>query len=159
MRRNSISLLTLATSVMACTAPQVDMAAELEAVRARSAGIVAAESAMDIEGSLAFWAPDGIVMLTGAPLVQGTDNLRILYGQFFNETVKSFGSTTTHTEVSQSGDMAWEYGVNRLVTSSPDGDLLDLQKYIATWRKIDGEWFVAAVSVTSDAPAPVPTEQ
>ncbi len=159
MHRNFTSLLVVATSVVACAGPPVDAAAELEAVRARSAGIVAAESAMDIEGSLAFWAPDGILMLTGAPLVQGTDSLRILYGQFFNETVKSFGSTTTHTEISQSGDMAWEYGVNRLVTSSPDGNLLDLQKYIAIWRKINGEWFVAAVSVTSDAPAPVPTEQ
>ena len=159
MLKNAATVLIVTTSLGACAAPQVDLAAELDAVRARSVGLVAAESAMDIEASLAFWTPDGIAMLTGVPLVQGTDNLRILYGQFFNETVKSFGSTTTHTEISQSGDMAWEYGVNRLVTSSPDGDLLDLQKYIATWRKIDGEWFVAAVSVTSDAPAPVPTEQ
>ncbi len=36
-------LLVVATSAVACAGPQVDAAAELEAVRARSAGIVAAE--------------------------------------------------------------------------------------------------------------------
>ena len=114
---------------------------------------------MDIEGSLAFWAPDGVLLPPGAPPVVGHDALRELYGQFFAPNVKSFGSTTTHVEISESGDMAWEYGVNRLVLTGPDGDLLDLGKYLATWRKIDGEWFVAAVSFSSDAPAPVPTEQ
>ena len=160
MHRNITTvLLVVAMSVVACAAPQVDMAAELEAVRARSAGIVAVESAMDIEGSLAFWASDGVALTPGAPPVVGHDALRELYVQFFAPPLKSFGSTTTHTEISESGDMAWEYGVNRLVFTSPDGDLLDLGKYLATWRKIDGEWFVAAVSISSDAPAPVPVEQ
>jgi len=73
--------------------------------------------------------------------------------------MKSFESTTTHLEMSESGDVAWEYGVNRIVYTSPDGALLDLQKYLATWRKIDGEWYVAAVSFSSDAAAPVPMDQ
>ena len=159
MRRNSTILFVATTSIAACAAPQLDMEAELEAVRARSEGIVAAESAMDIEGSLAFWAPDGVALPPNAPPFVGHEALRALYAQFFNPSVKSFGSTTTHTEVSESGDMAWEYGINRMVLTSPDGDLLDLGKYLATWRKIDGEWFVAAVSFSSDALAPVPVEQ
>ena len=55
--------------------------------------------------------------------------------------------------------MAWEYGINRLVFTGPDGDIVDLGKYLATWRKVDGEWYVAVVSFSSDALPPAPTEQ
>ncbi len=159
MRRNSTTLFVAATSIVACAAPRVDMEAELEAVRARSAGIVAAESAFDIDGSLAFWAPDGVLLPADGPPAVGREAVRALFEQFFGPGVKSFGSTTTYTEVSERGDMAWEYGVNRLVLTTPDGDLFDLGKYLATWRKIDGEWFIASVSFSSDAPAPVPLDQ
>ena len=159
MLKNAATVLIITASVGACAAPQVDMAAELEAVRARSEGIVAAESAQDIDGALAYWAPDGVALPANAPLVEGHEGLRELYGQFFVPSLKSFGSTTTHTEVSASGDVAWEYGINRLVFTGPDGDIVDLGKYLATWRKIDGEWYVAVVSFSSDAPPPAPTEQ
>ena len=52
----------------------------------------------------------------------------------------------------------YEYGVNRIVLAGPEGDLLDVGNYLAVWRKIDGEWFVSALSFTSDAPASVPME-
>lgn len=52
--------------------------------------------------------------------------------------------------------MAYEYGVNRMIFTGPEGDLLDVGKYLAIWKKIDGEWYVAALSFTSDSPAPVP---
>ena len=29
-------------------------------------------------------------------------------------------------------------------------------KYLAVWKKINAEWFIIALSFTSDAPAPVP---
>ena len=64
--------------------------------------------------------------------------------------------TTSHLEVSSADDLAYEYGINRMVLAGPDGDLLDVGKYLAVWKKIDGEWYVAALSFTSDAPAPVP---
>jgi hypothetical protein len=31
-------------------------------------------------------------------------------------------------------------------------------KYLAVWKKIDGEWYAAALSFTSDAPTPVPMD-
>ncbi len=45
-----------------------------------------------------------------------------------------------------------------MVLTGPDGEALDMGKYLVGWRQIDGEWFVAALSFTSDAPAPVPME-
>jgi hypothetical protein len=43
-----------------------------------------------------------------------------------------------------------------MVLNGPDGDLLDVGKYLAVWKKIDGEWYIVALSYSSDAPAPAP---
>ena len=63
---------------------------------------------------------------------------------------------SSHVEMSAGGDLAYEYGVNRMVLAGEDGDLLDVGKYLAIWKKIDGEWMVAALSFTSDAAEPTP---
>ena len=58
--------------------------------------------------------------------------------------------------MSASGDLAYVYGVNRTVLAGPEGDLLDMGKYLAVWKKIDGEWYIAAGCATFGAPQPVP---
>jgi ketosteroid isomerase-like protein len=157
MRWHTLVLACPAVSAIACAGPQVDIAAETEAVRARSEAIAAAEAAQDVDAALAFWAPDAVAQPAGAPQVEGHDAIRTLYGQFFGTgQLKEFEGTTSHLVVSQGGDLAYEYGVNRMVLTGPDSDLLDVGKYLAVWQKIDGEWYVVALSFTSDAPAPVP---
>lgn len=141
----------------ACAAPQVDVAAETEAVRARSAGVVAAEAAFNVAAALTFWAEDAIVQGAGAPQIQGKDAIGELYGQYFESgMLKEFSGQTSYLEVSAGGDLAYEYGVNRFVLAGPEGDLLDMGKYLVVWKKIDGEWFIVALAFTSDALAPVP---
>lgn len=155
----SMSTVLAAGLLPACTAQQVDVAAETEAVRARSAGVVAAEAAFDVPTALAFWADDAIVQGAGAPQIQGKDAIGELYGQYFESgMLKEFSGTTEYLEVSAAGDLAYEYGVNRFVMAGPEGDLLDIGKYLAIWKKIDGEWFIAALAFTSDAPAPAPLQ-
>lgn len=148
----------LAAAVLAlnaCSGPRVDIDAEKAVLVARSDSLVAAESAMDIEASLAYWAPDALIQGHGIPLMQGTDQLRTVYDGFFQAVVE-FGSTRTGLDVAASGDMAWEYGVNRAVVPGADGTMLDMGKYVAIWRKIDGVWYLAAVAFSSDAAAPSP---
>lgn len=48
-----------------------------------------------------------------------------------------------------------ETGVNRIVMRTPNGDMLDMGKYLIAWKKISGQWYVTALSFTSDA-APTP---
>lgn len=156
MRYPIVLLLPAFAALHACSSPRVDAAAETEAVRARSEALVAAEVAKDTERALAFWAPDAIAQPAGAPQVQGHEAIRALYNSLFQGPLKEMQGTTTRLEVSQGGDIAYEYGINRMTLSSPAGDLLDVGKYLAVWKKVNGEWFVAALSFTSDAPAPVP---
>ena len=63
-----------------------------------------------------------------------------------------FEGTTTDLFVAASGDMAYEYGINRFIFETPDGPFEDYGKYLAVWTKIDGEWFIAALSFSGDRP-------
>jgi len=149
-----------ASVVVGCAVPQVDVAAETEAVRTRSEGIVAAEAAQDVAEALTFWAEDAIVQPAGAPQIQGKEAIGGLYRQFFEGgQLKEFSGTTSHLEVSVAGDLAYEYGVNRMVLAGPEGDLLDMGKYLVVWKKTNGDWFVTALSFTSDTPAPIPMRE
>ena len=142
---------------IACAQPKVDIAAETTALKARIEAVAAAEAAKDREKALTFWATDAIVQPAGMPQIQGREAISNLYETFFDSLgMKSFEGKSSGFTVAQSGDVAYETGVNRTVFTTPKGDVLDVGKYMAVWKKIDGVWYIAALSVTSDAPAPVP---
>ena len=130
---------------------------ELEAVRSRSDGIVAAEIAQEVQEALEFYSEDAIIQPPGAPQVQGKKLIGKLYRQcgFGTGQVKEFRGIRTHLEVSSGGDLAYEYGINQMLLTGPEGDLLDVGKYLCIWKKIHGEWFVTALSFTSDQLSPV----
>ena len=154
---SSMFSIFVASTMAGCAGPQVDVVAETEAVRARSEGVVAAEAAFDVAGSLTFWAEDAVAQGAGTPQIQGKEALLVMYQQYFESgMLKEFSGATSHLEVSAGGDLAYEYGVNRFVMAGPEGDLLDMGKYLAVWKKVDGDWYIAALSFTSDAPAAAP---
>lgn len=140
-------------------APQVDLERERAAVAARSQGVSAAEAAKDAEQAISFWAEDAIVQPAGAPQIQGRAAILDFYGQFMTDELKEFASTSTQAIVAESGDLAWEQGTTRFVLAAPGGDVVDVGKYLAVWRKIDNEWYIAALSFSSDAlpPGPAPS--
>ena len=150
-----VVLCTVLTS--GCESSTVDNAAEIEAVRARSVAISAAEAAKEIETILTYWADDAIVQVNGAPQINGKDAVSELVRNYFAQ-VKEFKGTSSHIEVSAAGDLAYEFGVNRVVLPGPTGDLLAMGKYLLIWKKIEGEWYVSAISVTDDNPSPVAME-
>jgi uncharacterized protein (TIGR02246 family) len=143
---------------ISCSTPKVDVAADAAAVRARSKACVTAEAEMDAEGAVAFYAEDAVVQPPGAPQLQGHEAILEMYRQFSDSGIKEFSGTTSKVTVSRSGELAYEYGVNRLLLPGPKGDLQNLGKYLLVWKKIDGEWFIAALSFTWDSPAPTPVE-
>jgi len=139
-----------------CAPPQADIAAQAEAVRTRSRGVAAAEHSKNVDQALIFWAEDAIMQPDRAAVVRGKAEIADNYRAFFeSDQLKEFSSTSSYIEVSTTGDLAYEYGVNRVVLAGPSGDLLDIGKYLAVWKKIHGEWFIAALSFTSDTPAPI----
>jgi len=125
---------------------------EIEAeVRARSKATVAAEMAREWEKAVTFFTPDAVVQPANAPQIQGREPLLELYQTGFTGMIE-FEGTTTAIVPAASGDMAYEYGVNRLVLETPDGPVEDLGKYLLIWTKTDGEWLIAALAFSFDAP-------
>jgi ketosteroid isomerase-like protein len=130
--------------------PEVDIEAVKADLRARSQAAVAAEEAFDWEAAVTFFAPDFIVQPANGPQIQGRKAQLELYRTFPKMT--EFEGTTTAIIPAKSGDMAYEYGVNRFIFETPDGPAEDFGKYLAVWTKIDGEWFIAALSFSSNTP-------
>ena len=54
--------------------------------------------------------------------------------------------------ISETGDIAWDYGWNRIVYKGPNGSIEDEGKYLAVWNNINGEWKIVAISANSDLP-------
>ncbi|MDH5235867.1 MAG: nuclear transport factor 2 family protein [Gemmatimonadota bacterium] len=155
----SIGSLTLtaliAGALAACAGPKVDIVAETAALTARADALTEAEVAKDVEKALSFYAADAIVQPANAPAISGMEAMRGLYKQFMDDpNFKSFGSTRTALVVSPSGDMGYEYGVNRMVFATPGGDMTDIGKYLGIWKKDGAEWRVVALAFSSDAPPP-----
>ena len=149
----TIAILTLAAA-SAC-APQVDLAAEEEAIRARGEALTALEAQKNADQAITFWADDAFAQPPGAPAAIGKQAIRELYGQFFGDTTfKGIASTTTRIVVAASGDFGYEHGVNRLTFATPAGEMVDVGKYALIWRKMNGEWMVAGLAFSSDAPPP-----
>jgi ketosteroid isomerase-like protein len=163
MRRHRLTLLTLLSSLGCAAAStssgassRVDPAAE-HALRERSDAFQSTESTLNAPKAAAFWAADAVVQPAGAPAIVGRPAIEGLYRQFFTTMgVKELKGTTTHLELARSGDLAYETGNNRIVVRTPTGDLLDIGKYLLVWKKVDGQWYVAALSFASDAAAPTP---
>lgn len=72
--------------------------------------------------------------------------------------LREFSGTTSHLEVSSAGGLAYEYGGNGMVLAGSEHDLLDMGKHLAICKKINGEWFIIALSFTGDTTAPVRLE-
>jgi ketosteroid isomerase-like protein len=125
--------------------PLVDVKAE---VQARSKAVVAAEMAFDWDTAVTFYASNAIIQPANAPQIQGREALLEQYRTF--PKMLEFGSTSTAIIPSASGDIAYDYGVNRFVFETPNGQVKDLGKYLAVWTKVDGEWLIAALSFSSD---------
>ena len=132
---------------------------ERAALQARTKGVVAAEVAFDVPEALKYWAEDAIMQPADSPLIKGKEAIRELYKQYFESgLLREFSGVSSHLEMASSGELAYEYGVNRMVLAGDDHDLLDVGKYLAVWKKINGEWLVVALSFTSDAPEPCAIE-
>jgi ketosteroid isomerase-like protein len=138
-------------------APEADSAAVAQSFHARSDALQKAESMKDAEASASFYTEDAVLQGAGMRQINGRSNIVALYKTFFaNPNLKELRGTPSSAMISASGDLAYEVGVNRIVMRSPKGDLLDAGKFIVVWKHEKGDWYVAALSFTSDAAAPLP---
>ena len=117
-------------------------------------GLLNAERSRDLEATLSYYAPDAVVHAEGQPRVQGAEEIRTFYRTFFDQVPFSdFRVVPRALVIADSGDMAYDSGDNLLTINTPAGPQQITSKYLAVWRKLRGEWKIAALSITSDQPS------
>ncbi len=115
----------------------------------------------DLERYICFYADDASLFWPGAPLVTGKDAIRELMNAFFDMPSFSLSFQTLKVQVSQSGDLAYSYGINTVTFTDPYGSAVsDKGKYLTVYKKQpDGIWKVIADIGNSDLQAPIPLEK
>jgi uncharacterized protein (TIGR02246 family) len=127
----------------------INIEAEKAAIEQLMKTIEAAENRKDLSAMLEAMMEDAILQLCGAPLIQGHAALRHVYEELFKVFV-STNITTLGTEVSASGDMAWQYGTHVNELEGPDGRIKQAGKWLSVLRKVDGKWKTAAISISEN---------
>jgi uncharacterized protein (TIGR02246 family) len=133
--------------------PAVDIAAEEQAIRARSAEWLAAAQAKDIATTMTVFAPDAITLFDGE-IRRGSADIQAGMEQEQAETPDAQVTWSTDSvTIAASGDLAWETGQ---VASDPDGAGEKPARsgaFSTVWKKIDGQWKVVADAGTMSEPA------
>lgn len=121
--------------------PAVDLAAEEEAIRNRSAEWMNYANAKDSATIVnSIYSPDAIAAFEGE-ILRGTEELQAGIEKDFKDMPDAVLSwNTTSVKLAASGDMAVEKGDFYM---DPDGDgrkPATTGNYVTVWEKIDGEW-------------------
>ena len=154
MRR--LAVLSLLALPAACqpAPPKVDIAAEEAAIVAQVAAFNDAVAAYDGTALGAIYAPDAILLAPNQEKLQGTEAIT----QFF-QGMQQVGARMTVTpvaiEVAASGDLALEEGTWASTIPLPDGGAFqDNGKYLAGWKKVNGNWLMQIDAWNSDNAPP-----
>src|SRR5215468_9910753 len=137
-------LLTLDTAVRA------DMSADEQTIRALDQKWVAAVQAKDATASAGFYAPDGAMLPADGPIARGTAAITDGWKGILGLKNLKLTFAPTQVTIANGGDMAYEIGTYELSFDGDKGPVKDVGKYVVVWKKVGGDWKVAADIYNSD---------
>lgn len=129
-----------------------DVAAE-EKIRRLRDSYMRAEDSGDVEGCLAHWTEDGVLLPPGEPAVAGMGALRKWYRSNFDQF--GFDFKMTLDEIQLSGDWSFARGsFAGMVIPKAGGESIEVKgKYLEIHRRqADGTWKFARHMWSSDSP-------
>ncbi len=148
----------LTVLLLACTAegPQVDVEAERNAVLA--ADRAWSETALDVDGFVSYFTPDGVSLAGGAPAAEGLEAIRSDTSELFGAPGFALSWSASKADVSACGDLAYTIGSYQITSNDPAGDPVTRPgKYLTVWKKqADGQWKVAVDAPSENQPPPPP---
>ncbi len=129
-----------------------NLAAEEAAIRMTDANWLAAATAHDLERVLPFWADDATILPPGAPAIIGKKAIRQYVSGAFATPGFSITWRTEKVEVSQSGDLAYSTGTDRISLTSPDGkSVIQENRGVVIWKKQPDRSWKCILDVMSPA--------
>jgi ketosteroid isomerase-like protein len=135
-------------------APAIDLAAEAQAVRDRSAAWMALAQAKDAAGiASGILATNAITMYDGV-INEGAAAAQATFeANFAAKPNSTISWTTDEVHVAASGDLAYELGTG---TDDADGAgeaAPTTGRYVTVWTKVDGTWRAVVDAGTTPKPA------
>jgi ketosteroid isomerase-like protein len=148
--------LALGCAQKAPEAPAVDLAAEAQAVRDRSAAWEQMAHAKDINGLVNdIYTTNAISMFDGS-IRKGSAEIRVSEESRLAAPEQTFSWSATEVKVANSGDLAYELGNFWFDTDGAGENPRVSGEYVVVWTKADGTWRVAAESSTATTPSEAP---
>lgn len=132
---------------------QADAAADEQAIRSMNERWLQLIRAKDAAAIAQLYADDGAVMPPNEKAASGRESIEQWWSSSMQTPGFDLTFETDQLVVSQAGDMALDRGTYRFAATPPGGAIDDSGKYVVVWRKVDGEWKVAADIFNSDGPA------
>ena len=138
--------------------PAVDLTAEAQAVRDRSAAWEQMAHAKDITGIVNdIYVPNAISMFDG-DIRKGSAEIRASEESRLAAPDQTFSWSATDVQVAKSGDLAYELGSFWFDTDGAGENPRVSGEYVAVWTKADGTWRVAVESSTATMPPEAPAQ-
>jgi uncharacterized protein (TIGR02246 family) len=128
----------------------VNVEAEKTAIERDLRKVEAAENRKDIDAMLKGMTDDAILQLCGSPQLQGQAAIRQIYEAFFQVFVQT-SITILGTEVSTSGDMAWQHGTHVNEIETPAGHVKQPGKWMSVLKKDNDQWKIVAISISENS--------
>lgn len=162
MMAAAASLLALGCAKQEAAAPAVDLAAEEQAIRDRSAEWMGYAQAKDVAAMVnGIYTADAITLFDGT-IRRGAAEIQAGAEKELVEAPDLQVSwTTTAVKVAASGDLAWETGDVSVDADGAGEGAAETGSFITVWTKVDGQWravadagtMVAAPAAETTAPA------
>ena len=142
----------------AAEAPAVDLAAEAQAVRDRSAAWLQMSHAKDISGLVNDIYTANAVSMFDGEVRKGSAVIRASEETRLAPPDQTFSWSATDVQVAKSGDLAYELGSFWFDTDGAGEQPVISGEYVVVWTKADGTWRVAVESSTAVKPPEAPAQ-
>lgn len=119
--------------------------ADIKAIHDVEQGALKAWTAKDIDGILAQYTGDSMLMAPGMPATKGLQEIRVLLTELLKDPAISLQFSPTVTDVSKSGDYGYQRGTYSMVMTDPKTKkpMTETGSYVSVFKKqFDGSWKV-----------------
>ncbi len=131
-----------------------DKDSEAAKIAAQNTAWLAMAAAGDAAGIGNLYTSDGTFMMSNAPIVIGPKKIADAWAGLMKLPGVSITFETVQLDIAKSGDLAMDRGRYELRFDGQNGPVRDVGKFIVVWKKVAGEWKVAADIFNSDLKAP-----
>ncbi len=114
----------------------------------------------DLDGTVAFYADNAVLLPPNAPIATDKKSIRESWAGLLGPHT-SVSWKWTRVEVAQSGELGYIYGSYKLTieASGGSGPLNDTGKFVEVWEKqSNGKWKCIVDTYNSDLPVPAPAK-